>query len=312
MSGTVGHETASSWPHAVSRYADLDRPAHYLDFGGPAGAPTIVCVHGLGGSALNFGAFGPLLTDTHRVLVLDLYGHGRSAAGDPHADGPETVAALVRQIAQFTRAVVNEPHVLVGHSLGGVLAVLHAAEAPMLVHRLVLLDPPVPHRTRLPLDVKLMAKLALLKAPGVRGVVARQTARLSPEQVVQRQLEEATPHAAAIDPRAVAASVEETRRRADQPGALDAQLVQWHAILGTIGILMRARKWSDRLGEVPQPTLWLQGEDDLLLPAQNAEASAGDRPAWTYLSRAGVGHLPHLEDPRWTAETVATWLRGRQ
>jgi alpha/beta hydrolase fold len=69
---------------------------HFLDFGGPAGAPVLVCVHGLGGSHVNWLAIGPPLAQDHRVLALDLPGHGLSApgrpprhrAGQPAAAGP--------------------------------------------------------------------------------------------------------------------------------------------------------------------------------------------------------------------------------
>src|SRR5258708_12502619 len=59
-----------------TRWADIDGPVHYLDFGGPARAPMIVCVHGLAGSAVNWSALAPLLTGSYRVLPPDLAGHG--------------------------------------------------------------------------------------------------------------------------------------------------------------------------------------------------------------------------------------------
>ena len=46
-------------PRPESRWADLDGPVHYLDFGGPADGPLVVCVHGLGGSAVNWAAVAP-------------------------------------------------------------------------------------------------------------------------------------------------------------------------------------------------------------------------------------------------------------
>ncbi len=61
---------------ALSRWADLDGPVHYLDFGGPASGPLVVCVHGLGGAAVNWLALGPLLAERCRVLALDLPGFG--------------------------------------------------------------------------------------------------------------------------------------------------------------------------------------------------------------------------------------------
>ena len=46
-----------------SCWADLGGPVHYLDYGGPEGAPVIVAVHGLEGCAVNWSALAPLLTD---------------------------------------------------------------------------------------------------------------------------------------------------------------------------------------------------------------------------------------------------------
>src|SRR6266508_1513782 len=67
-----------------SRWIDLDGPLHYLDLGGPAGASVVVCVHGLSGSAVNWSAIAPLLTDRYRLLAPDLAGRGQP----PHPDLP--------------------------------------------------------------------------------------------------------------------------------------------------------------------------------------------------------------------------------
>ena len=159
-------DTELTWPPSTtSRYVDLGEQVHYLDFGGPPGAPPVVCVHGLGGSALNFGLLGPRLADARRVLAVDLLGHGRSAPGDPTLSGSDTLHALVDQIGQFVREVAGSPVVLVGHSLGGVMAMQLTLRSPTEVERLVLLDPPVPNRTRRARDRKLVLRLAMLRHP---------------------------------------------------------------------------------------------------------------------------------------------------
>ena len=68
---------------APSRWVDLDGATHYVDHGGPDGAPVLVMVHGLGGSHANWAALAPLLTDCYRVLALDLAGFGLTRPG-PH------------------------------------------------------------------------------------------------------------------------------------------------------------------------------------------------------------------------------------
>lgn len=298
-----------SWPEQARSLSKTvhGEEVHYLDFGGPDGADTVVCVHGLGGSALNFGAVGPLLARSHRVLVLDLLGHGRSSAGAGVQAG-DAVRALVRQIDGFLEQVAVHPVVLMGHSLGGVLAVLHAAASPASVRRLVLLDPPVPHRTRLPVDLRLAAKLALLRAPGVRRAVERRVQRSTPEELVRQQLADATPHPGQVPGDAADAAVEETRARAAGPDYAAAQRLQWSAILGTIALLVRPPRWRRHLASVSQPTLWLQGVDDLLVPVADAAAYAGYRPDWTFRTCPGVGHLPHLENPEWVEGSVRAWL----
>jgi pimeloyl-ACP methyl ester carboxylesterase len=294
----------ADWPAgATSRTTDLDGPVHWLDLGGPAGAPVVVAVHGLGGSALNWGLLGPLLTPTHRVLALDLWGHGDSGvpAGRPG------LADHLRLLHRFLTEVVAEPVVLLGHSMGGVLALQHTADHPETVSRLVLLGPPVPGtggRT----DLALLTKRSLLRLPGAARAVARTVAALSAEEVVDRQLRQATPHADRIPSAAVAVAVAQTRRRADRPDAARAQAVQWAVILGTMALLSHAGAWRETLRRVAVPTLWLQGAGDPLAHPGHAAALAATRPDWPFRVRAGVGHLLALEDPAWTGGQVTGWL----
>jgi pimeloyl-ACP methyl ester carboxylesterase len=260
-------------------------------------------VHGLGGSALNWGLVGPRLAHSHRVLAVDLFGHGGS--GVPTGRGG--LAADLRMLHRFLTEVVAEPVVLLGHSMGGVLAMQHTADHPETVSRLVVLSPPVPGspgRT----DRALLAKRALLRFPGVAGRVARELARLTPEQVVERQLRQATPHVDRIPAEGIAAVVAQTRERSGLPDANRAQAVQWAGILDTMALLGHAGAWRETLGRITVPTLWLQGADDPLADAGKAAALAATRPDWPFSVRAGVGHLMAIEDPEWTAEQIIGWL----
>ncbi len=64
----ISPETPVAWPPgAASTVTDLDGPVRHLDLGGPVDAPVVLCVHGLGGSALNWGLLAPLLSDSHRI-----------------------------------------------------------------------------------------------------------------------------------------------------------------------------------------------------------------------------------------------------
>ncbi|WP_138759789.1 alpha/beta fold hydrolase [Modestobacter altitudinis] len=295
---------ALEWPAgATSHVTDLDGPVHHLDLGGPVGAPVVLAVHGLGGSALTWGLLAPRLTATHRVLAVDLWGHGGS--GIP-AGRPALADDLVL-LHRFVSEVVGQPVVLLGHSMGGVLALQHTAQHPEDVDRLALLSPPVPGSSGR-LDRALLARRALLRLPGVSAAVARKVARLTAEQVVEQQLRQATPHVDRIPAEGVAAVVVETRRRAGQPDAGRAQAVQWAGILDTMALLGHAAAWRETLAGIAVPVLWLQGADDPLARADQAAALAATRPDWIFRVRPGVGHLLAIEDPGWTAAQLLGWL----
>src|SRR3954447_6330525 len=135
-----GVSNAERPTNGESRVVDLDGPVHYVDFGGPAAAPAVVLVHGLGGSHLNWDLFAPLLNDSARVWALDLPGFGRSEPGSRKA----SVSANAETLHRFLDEVVGESVVLIGNSMGGMLSILATGEHPEAVTGLVLLDPAVP------------------------------------------------------------------------------------------------------------------------------------------------------------------------
>jgi pimeloyl-ACP methyl ester carboxylesterase len=95
-----------------------------------AGAgPDLLLVHGLGGSALNWVAVAPALAERYRVLVPDLPGHGRSSPL-PLPSGPSVFADALAELVGLERAA---PVPVVGHSLGGLVAVRLAVRHPDLV-----------------------------------------------------------------------------------------------------------------------------------------------------------------------------------
>lgn len=100
--------------------------------------PGLVLVHGWCG---DHTAFAPQLEHfaaTHRVVALDLRGHGESDAG-----GPYTIDAFADDVAWLTRALGLRAPVVIGHSMGAMIAVEAAATHPDLFVAAVSLDGPV-------------------------------------------------------------------------------------------------------------------------------------------------------------------------
>jgi pimeloyl-ACP methyl ester carboxylesterase len=300
--------TGAAWPPGSRfRTVDLDGAVHLTEYGAPDAAALMVCLHGLGGSALNFGLVGPLLAEDRRVLVPDLLGHGRSFATAPAASA---VDAQLQVLARLLTLETERPVTLVGHSMGAIVAMLHVLRQPETVESLVLLDPPVPNVTRWPRDPRLTAKLAFLRLPGVAALVARQVARMSPQELVARQLADATPHVDRIPAPVVDAAVAEIMATRGDDGGRGAQRAQFRAILEVVELLARPEQWRHQLAGITTPTLWLHGADDPLSELEPARVLASARPDWTFSIRGGVGHLPHLEDPTWTARSITEWLDG--
>ena len=99
--------------------------------------PAIVCLHGMGTSARTWDAVARELADRFTVIAVDLPGHGDS----PCPDDPEAFtrdAALADLDAVLD--TLDGPAVLVGHSLGGYLALAHAATRPGVARGIVVLN----------------------------------------------------------------------------------------------------------------------------------------------------------------------------
>lgn len=103
--------------------------------------PPVVLLHGIASSSVTFENVIPLVRDRHRVIAIDLLGFGSSPA--PQEAGytiEEHLAAVARTIAALR---LRQPVVLVGHSMGALIAARYAARYPKRVSRLVIVSPPV-------------------------------------------------------------------------------------------------------------------------------------------------------------------------
>jgi pimeloyl-ACP methyl ester carboxylesterase len=111
---------------------------HAYDARGPGVLPTIVLLHGLGSAATSFAPlFTRMRPHARRLVVLDLPGHGFS--GTP--SGRLTPEGLFGAVREALDALVEEPAVLVGSSLGGALALRYALVRPGRLVALGLVSP---------------------------------------------------------------------------------------------------------------------------------------------------------------------------
>jgi pimeloyl-ACP methyl ester carboxylesterase len=110
----------------------------HVDDGGVGGVP-VVFVHSFAGSTEHWAAQLAHLRPTRRAVALDLRSHGRSQVPP---DGDHSVAALVGDVMTVVDALDIERFALVGHSLGGSVAIGCAAAEPERVAGLLLVGTP--------------------------------------------------------------------------------------------------------------------------------------------------------------------------
>jgi pimeloyl-ACP methyl ester carboxylesterase len=287
---------------AIPRTTDLDGPFSWVDHGGPDDGQIVVAVHGLGGSHANWHDLAPLLTTTHRVLAVDLAGHGRT----PRAGRSASVRANCELLGRFLAQEVARPVVLLGNSMGGAISILHAAEHSEHVRALALIGPALPRmRTAVP-NRALARQVALFAVPGVaERSLARRRARLGAEAFVQATLELtcADPSRVSAEFRAVAARL--CQERANGPDA-EAALSE---AARSVGLLVaRAGAYRALLASVSAPGIVLQGALDRLVPPAGVRQLAALQPGWPVHLLDGVGHVPQIEDPARTAGLLLPFL----
>ena len=302
-SGAGGDDVRALGVGTHSRWVDLDGPVHYLDFGGPAGGPAVVCVHGLAGSAVNWSAIAPLLAGTCRMLAVDLPGHGLT-----RSQGRGTgVPALHALLHRFIEAVPVGPVILVGNSMGGMISLLEASAAPAAVAGVVLIDPVLPLVPAIP-DHFVTPMLAAYAAPGLGPLLMRRRRRQSPEDLVHSILSLCCVDTSRVPAGVLAQHVTVARqalslRRTEQEISASAR-----SMIAIFAGDLRSGAYRRAIGSITCPVLLLHGRRDRLVPIAVARAAARANPAWTMIEMPGVGHVPQLEAPDDTASAIIGWL----
>jgi pimeloyl-ACP methyl ester carboxylesterase len=264
-----------------------------------------VCLHGLGGSHVDWIAAAPSLTRRWRVLALDLPGFGRT----PMAGRRTSIEANRRLLDSFLAEVVSGPAIVLGTAMGGTIAMLEAASEPARVAGLILVAPAVPAPAGIRIDREVASAFAVSAAPGVGPrMLRRRRQRLGPEGTLRESLRMTCVDPGRIPQWALDAMLDFAVERSHMPWADTAyveaarSLVHWHT--------KARRRLMDAADRVEAPTLLVQGAADRLVLLAAAQKLARRRSDWTFAVLDGVGHLPMLEDTRRFLALVEEWAAG--
>jgi len=109
---------------------------HYLDYG-TRGLPPMLCIHGSAAHAHWYDFVAPGFIPKYHVRALDLRGHGDSE----HVEPPEyNFPVYAADVAQAVDALKLKDFVLIGHSMGGMVALTFAATYPGFATHLIIVD----------------------------------------------------------------------------------------------------------------------------------------------------------------------------
>ncbi|NIJ16831.1 alpha/beta fold hydrolase [Sphingobium vermicomposti] len=117
-------------------YTSLRTRLHYVDWGNPS-APTLILLHGAMDHARSWDWTAKLLAQNYHVIAPDLRGHGDSGWS---RQGSYLTADFVYDLAQLMDQVGRDKVTLVGHSLGGAIALRYAGLFPDRVERVVAIE----------------------------------------------------------------------------------------------------------------------------------------------------------------------------
>jgi pimeloyl-ACP methyl ester carboxylesterase len=282
---TPDHERAwleARWLAAPADLVEVAGTRLHVRDEGPRDAPAVLLLHGFGSSLQTWDDWAAALHARHRVLRIDLPGHGLSG---PDASGDYGDARSLALIAALLDARGLQRVTLVGHSIGGRIGWRFAAAHPERVERLVLVAP----------DGFASPGFEYGRAPEVPAVLAAMRWVL-PRAALEANLAPAFGDPARLDERL---------------------LTRYHELMLAPGnreaLLQRMRQTVledpvPRLRTIRVPVLLVWGERDAMIPVANAEDYLRALPDATLQRLPGIGHLPQEEAAQASAEGLVRWL----
>jgi pimeloyl-ACP methyl ester carboxylesterase len=254
--------------------------------------PAVVLIHGMVNTSHHWRRVALGLADDHTVVAPDLIGHGESSA----MRGDYSIGAHAARIRDVLTAIGIERSTIVGHSLGGGVAMQFFYQFPQRVERLALIS-----SGGLGPDVS-----PLLRAAALPGASALLAALADRRVVAGLDRSGAALRTRGIGLGAQLRSIARALAPLGRPGAREAFLQTLRAVIDTHGQRVSA---TDRLHLLEHmPTLFVWGERDHTIPPAHGAAAHAAIPGSRFESVPGAAHFPHLENSEAVTAILARWL----
>jgi pimeloyl-ACP methyl ester carboxylesterase len=254
--------------------------------------PALLLLHGIGDSSATWSGLLPLLAEHFTVIAPDLLGHG--ASDRPRAD--YSVAAYANGMRDLLALLEVDRVTIIGHSLGGGIAMQMSYQFPELVERLILVAP-----GGVGPEIHALLRLATLPgAPALIPLVNNGVTRIAARLAV-RALSVISPAVAtdADDIFATMAAMADGGSRS----AFCRTLRSAADLRGQAVTILDRCYLADSI-----PTLLVWGAHDPVLPVAHAYIAAAAMPSARLEVFRRAGHFPHHTDPVRFLETVMEFV----
>jgi pimeloyl-ACP methyl ester carboxylesterase len=249
-------------------------------------------IHGMVNSSHHWREVALRLADRYTVIAPDLIGHGDSAT--PRGD--YSLGAHAAVIRDLLTAIDVGGATIVGHSLGGGVAMQFFWQFPQLVERLVLVSSGGLGREVSPL----LRSAALPGASVALRVVAGRRSLAALDRVAAAL--DASGSARGVYVRAVVRAL----RPLERPGSREAFLQTLRSVIDLQGQHVSATDRLYLLGPVPTLIVW--GERDNTIPLQHGRSAHEAIPHSRFETLPRAAHFPHLEDPEGLADVLGDFV----
>jgi pimeloyl-ACP methyl ester carboxylesterase len=251
-------------------------PVNYVDIGEQGDHRPVVFVHGLSGQWQNWLENIPRFARQRRVVALDLPGFGVS----PMPSEQISIDYYGRVVAELCDRLDLAPAVLVGNSMGGYVAAEAAIDAPEAVERLMLVSAAGISQSELSVDQVL--RVGKIFALATRASTAQRRRQMARPALRHWILSLIVRHPTRLRPDI---AFEGLVKGANKPGFIDA-----------LGACIDY-DFRDRLPEIACPTLIVWGEDDAIIPVEDADKYVELIPGARKVVFEDTGHVAMVERP---------------
>jgi esterase len=250
---------------------------HYLDWGNPA-APPLVCVHGYTSSADAFNGFARRFRDRFHILALDVRGHGESAWSP---DGAYAYRDQAGDLAEFVDRLGLDRFILLGTSMGGIIAMTYAMQHGKRLRALALND------------IGPDAERGSQRITQMVGGRPDEFATLDAAMAYRREVSAIVAGRAAADQRELALGVLRQRPDGKWGWRMDPAYIRQRVERGAP---VRPDLWP-ALAQLACPTMVVWGTDSDVLSEAQARRMVETLQKGELLAIPGVGHAPSLVEP---------------